>query len=224
MPVGAYGGRRDVMECVAPLGSVYQAGTLSGNPLAMTAGVETLKIIEELGLPEGLSGRRGPERFADGMADAANGRRESRSSAACCGSMFGAFFQGGPVRKFLRRHATRILTTMPNSFILCYKRGVWHSPRVSSKWGSCLPPIRMRAWRPRWPPRERRSPSFNSRSSRASEPERYAKSRAIIHNGPIAASETFFLDICGRYHSPAGHRMAWPGWISRCHRKQRTRI
>ena len=50
MPVGAYGGRRDVMECVAPLGSVYQAGTLSGNPLAMTAGVETLKIIEELGL------------------------------------------------------------------------------------------------------------------------------------------------------------------------------
>ena len=45
MPVGAYGGRRDVMECVAPLGSVYQAGTLSGNPLAMTAGVETLKII-----------------------------------------------------------------------------------------------------------------------------------------------------------------------------------
>ena len=97
MPVGAYGGRRDVMECVAPLGSVYQAGTLSGNPLAMTAGVETLKIIEELGLPEALEGRA--RALSDGMADAA---REAGIplAAACCGSMFGAFFQGGPVRNF----------------------------------------------------------------------------------------------------------------------------
>lgn len=47
LPVGAYGGRRDVMEMVAPAGPVYQAGTLSGNPLAMTAGYETLKIISE---------------------------------------------------------------------------------------------------------------------------------------------------------------------------------
>lgn len=45
LPVGAYGGRRDIMEMVAPAGPVYQAGTLSGNPLAMTAGIETLKII-----------------------------------------------------------------------------------------------------------------------------------------------------------------------------------
>jgi len=48
LPVGAYGGRKDIMQMVAPLGQVYQAGTLSGNPLAMTAGIETLKI---LGLP-----------------------------------------------------------------------------------------------------------------------------------------------------------------------------
>ena len=97
MPVGAYGGRRDVMECVAPLGSVYQAGTLSGNPLAMTAGVETLRIIEEHGLPEALEGRA--RALSDGMADAA---REAGIplTAACCGSMFGAFFQGGPVRDF----------------------------------------------------------------------------------------------------------------------------
>lgn len=46
MPVGAYGGRRDMMQCVAPLGDVYQAGTLSGNPIAMTAGLETLKILK----------------------------------------------------------------------------------------------------------------------------------------------------------------------------------
>ena len=97
MPVGAYGGRRDVMECVAPLGSVYQAGTLSGNPLAMTAGIETLKIIEELGLPEALDGK--VEALSDGMADAA---REAGIllTGARCGSMFGAFFQEGPVRNF----------------------------------------------------------------------------------------------------------------------------
>ncbi|MCD6567630.1 MAG: glutamate-1-semialdehyde 2,1-aminomutase [Dehalococcoidia bacterium] len=47
LPVGAYGGRRDIMEMVAPTGSVYQAGTLSGNPLAMTAGIETLRILSQ---------------------------------------------------------------------------------------------------------------------------------------------------------------------------------
>ncbi len=45
MPVGAFGGRADIMQCIAPLGSVYQAGTLSGNPIAMTAGLATLEII-----------------------------------------------------------------------------------------------------------------------------------------------------------------------------------
>ena len=45
MPVGAYGGRKEIMECVSPLGSVYQAGTLSGNPIAMTAGIATLKQL-----------------------------------------------------------------------------------------------------------------------------------------------------------------------------------
>lgn len=47
LPVGAYGGRRDIMDCVAPLGAVYQAGTLSGNPLAMTAGIQTLEYLSE---------------------------------------------------------------------------------------------------------------------------------------------------------------------------------
>ena len=46
MPVGTYGGRREIMQCVAPLGEVYQAGTLSGNPIAMTAGIETLKLLD----------------------------------------------------------------------------------------------------------------------------------------------------------------------------------
>jgi glutamate-1-semialdehyde 2,1-aminomutase len=47
LPVGAYAGRRDIMETVAPVGPMYQAGTLSGNPLAMTAGIETLKVLSE---------------------------------------------------------------------------------------------------------------------------------------------------------------------------------
>ena len=50
MPIGAYGGRRDIMECVSPVGKVYQAGTLSGNPIATTAGIETLTILK--GHPE----------------------------------------------------------------------------------------------------------------------------------------------------------------------------
>jgi glutamate-1-semialdehyde 2,1-aminomutase len=54
LPVGAYGGRRDVMACVAPLGPVYQAGTLSGNPLAMAAGIETLGLLRQPGVYEGL--------------------------------------------------------------------------------------------------------------------------------------------------------------------------
>merc|ERR1719373_813973 len=49
LPVGAYAGRKDIMGMVAPAGPMYQAGTLSGNPLAMTAGIETLKILKEPG-------------------------------------------------------------------------------------------------------------------------------------------------------------------------------
>ena len=55
LPVGAYGGRKDIMAMVAPLGPVYQAGTLSGNPLAMAAGIETLKVLREPGVYERLN-------------------------------------------------------------------------------------------------------------------------------------------------------------------------
>lgn len=57
LPVGAYGGRRDIMELVAPSGPMYQAGTLSGNPLAMVAGIKTLEILDRPG--EAREGRRG---------------------------------------------------------------------------------------------------------------------------------------------------------------------
>lgn len=48
MPLAVYGGRKEIMECVAPLGSVYQAGTLSGNPVAVSAGIATLKILKKI--------------------------------------------------------------------------------------------------------------------------------------------------------------------------------
>jgi glutamate-1-semialdehyde 2,1-aminomutase len=54
LPVGAYGGRRDIMEMIAPAGPVYQAGTLSGNPLAMTAGIKTLELLQRPGVYDEL--------------------------------------------------------------------------------------------------------------------------------------------------------------------------
>ncbi len=69
LPVGAYGGRRDIMEQIAPLGPVYQAGTLSGNPLAMTAGIATLRLLQERGAYEHLESLAG--KLADGLLDAA---------------------------------------------------------------------------------------------------------------------------------------------------------
>jgi len=89
LPVGAYGGRREIMELVAPVGPVYQAGTLSGNPLAMTAGIETLRVLAEPGVWEGL------ERVANCLEDGL--RSLGGVQVARAGSMFGAFFADEPV-------------------------------------------------------------------------------------------------------------------------------
>merc|ERR1712151_599463 len=95
--VGAYGGRRDIMEMVAPAGPMYQAGTLSGNPLAMTAGIETLKKLKQPGTYEYLDRITG--RLINGILDAAR-----EAGHAVCGGhisgMFGFFFCEGPVSCF----------------------------------------------------------------------------------------------------------------------------
>jgi len=70
LPVGAYGGRREIMEMMAPLGPVYQAGTLSGNPLAMTAGIETIKALNQPGVYERLETRSAS--LEEGIARAAS--------------------------------------------------------------------------------------------------------------------------------------------------------
>jgi glutamate-1-semialdehyde 2,1-aminomutase len=94
LPVGAYGGRRDVMESVSPLGGVYQAGTLSGNPLAVTAGLETLRALREPGVYETLEAQAA--RLEAGLAEAA-GRARVPATVNRVGSMLTAFFAPGPV-------------------------------------------------------------------------------------------------------------------------------
>jgi glutamate-1-semialdehyde 2,1-aminomutase len=90
LPVGAYGGRREIMELVAPAGPVYQAGTLSGNPLAMTAGIETLRTLAEPGVWDGLE-RVGARLEAGLMSLGAD------VQVARAGTMFGMFFADAPV-------------------------------------------------------------------------------------------------------------------------------
>ncbi|HEU0020979.1 MAG TPA: glutamate-1-semialdehyde 2,1-aminomutase [Dehalococcoidia bacterium] len=94
LPVGAYGGRRDIMEQVAPLGPMYQAGTLSGNPLAVTAGITTLKELKKPGTYEYLDSLA--QRFTDGVAQVFT-QLEVPSRFNRVKSMFTGFFTAGPV-------------------------------------------------------------------------------------------------------------------------------
>lgn len=89
LPVGAFGGRRDIMEHLAPLGPVYQAGTLSGNPLAMAAGLAMLKQVQQAGLYEQLTAR--VEQLMTGLQAAAN-KNNVPFTTNSVGSMFGFFF------------------------------------------------------------------------------------------------------------------------------------
>ncbi|ARV58180.1 glutamate-1-semialdehyde-2,1-aminomutase [Nostocales cyanobacterium HT-58-2] len=97
LPVGAYGGRRDIMSMIAPAGPVYQAGTLSGNPLAMTAGIKTLELLQKPGTYEYLNSIT--KKLADGLLQIA----KETGHTACGGQisgMFGLFFTGGPVHNY----------------------------------------------------------------------------------------------------------------------------
>jgi glutamate-1-semialdehyde 2,1-aminomutase len=89
LPVGAFGGRRDIMEQIAPLGSVYQAGTLSGNPLAVTAGIETLQLLRQPGVYERLEMKA--RQLIDGVQGAAK-RAGVPVYSTRVGSMFCTFF------------------------------------------------------------------------------------------------------------------------------------
>jgi len=89
MPVGAFGGRRAIMEKIAPLGPVYQAGTLSGNPVAVAAGLATLALTRAPGFYEALEART--RALTDGLARVAE-RQGIAFSAQAVGGMFGLYF------------------------------------------------------------------------------------------------------------------------------------
>ncbi len=95
LPVGAYGGRRDIMQTVAPSGPMYQAGTLSGNPLTLAAGIATLKELRKAGVWEALA--RQAEALNRGCIDAAH-EAEIPVTFQRVGTMFTAFFTDQPVR------------------------------------------------------------------------------------------------------------------------------
>jgi len=97
LPVGVYGGRADIMDQVAPLGSIYQAGTLSGNPLAMAAGIETLTLLQAPGFYADLEAKG--KRLADGLGQAAAATRVPVHTNRV-GSMLTGFFTGTSVTDY----------------------------------------------------------------------------------------------------------------------------
>lgn len=109
MPLAAFGGRKDIMECISPLGGVYQAGTLSGNPIAVAAGLKTLEIIQREGFYENLTALT--QRLANGIAAAkAHGIEFAADSV---GGMFGLYFAA---------HVPRNYADMARSNIDAFKR------------------------------------------------------------------------------------------------------
>lgn len=98
MPVGAFGGRRDIMEQLAPLGPIYQAGTLSGNPVAMAAGLKTVELVSAPGFYPALAERA--RRLVEGIERCA-AAADIDLRGQCVGAMFGLFLTGEPeIRRF----------------------------------------------------------------------------------------------------------------------------
>lgn len=97
LPVGAYGGRKDIMSMVAPAGPMYQAGTLSGNPLAMTAGIKTLELLQRPGTYEQLE--QITKKLADGLLQIAK-ETGHEVYGGSISAMFGMFFTGNSVHNY----------------------------------------------------------------------------------------------------------------------------
>ena len=124
LPVGAYGGRKDIMQMVAPAGPMYQAGTLSGNPLAMAAGIKTLEILQRPGSYEHLDKITG--RLIDGILQV--GRETGHDvCGGHIGGMYGFFFNPGPVRNFAEA-AKSDMKKFGRWHRLMLERGVYLAP------------------------------------------------------------------------------------------------
>ena len=124
LPVGAFGGRADVMDFLAPLGPVYQAGTLSGNPLAMAAGIASLRLLAELNPYARLDalGRQ----LRDAVLAAAKAKGLALQVPQC-GSMFSIFFTPTPVRDYATA-LTGDARLFSRFFHACLDRGVYLAP------------------------------------------------------------------------------------------------
>ena len=97
LPVGAYGGRAEIMNCISPVGPVYQAGTLSGNPLAMASGLATLKTLRDTNPYPALEAKT--KALTTALRQAAT-EADIPHTVAECGSMFTLFFSPTPVRDY----------------------------------------------------------------------------------------------------------------------------
>jgi glutamate-1-semialdehyde 2,1-aminomutase len=124
LPVGAYGGRADIMQLISPLGPVYQAGTLSGNPLAMAGGIATLRLLTEPGVYAHLE--RLSARLVDGLAQVARSAGVAYTSNRV-GSMFTGFFCDRPVTDYAsaKRADTRRYARFFHAML---DRGVYLAP------------------------------------------------------------------------------------------------
>ena len=125
MPVGAFGGRREIMEQIAPLGPVYQAGTLSGNPVAMAAGLATLEALEEPGFHSKLAEKT--TRLTDGLLNAARAVNLPFSVNQVCG-MFGLFFTDKPSVRYFREVMACNVDRFRQFFHLMMHEGVYLAP------------------------------------------------------------------------------------------------
>lgn len=125
MPVGAFGGRRDIMEHIAPLGAIYQAGTLSGNPIAMTAGLTALNLISEPGFHETLTAKS--EKLMQGLKSAADDAGVPFHSVSV-GGMFGFFFtEADRITSFAEMQACDA-EKFKKFFHLMLQEGVYFAP------------------------------------------------------------------------------------------------
>eukprot|EP00803_Ostreobium_quekettii_P000323 evm.model.scf_509.5 EVM.evm.TU.scf_509.5 scf_509:46307-52461(+) len=125
LPVGAYGGRRDILETVAPAGPMYQAGTLSGNPLAMTAGIKTLEIMGEPGAYDKLEAMS--KKLVEGILEAG----QAAGHAVCggyAGGMFGFFFAEGPITCFEDAAASADAEKFARWHRAMLERGIYLAP------------------------------------------------------------------------------------------------
>ncbi len=124
LPVGAYGGKREIMDHIAPVGPVYQAGTLSGNPLAMAAGIATLEEISKPGFYEALDAKT--EKLVAGLRNAAD-KAGIDFSAGHIGSMAGMFFTKTLITNF-DEAKTSNLERFATYYIEMRKRGIYLAP------------------------------------------------------------------------------------------------